>query len=192
MARPREFDEASVLDAALAVFWSKGFDGASIEDLVEATGLGRASLYGAFGDKRALFERVLDHYATAASAGDAVPEGASPNEALRTLTARWVKLACAPDHPRGCFLQQSCIVDASAPMARDLTTRAARTRRKLLERIIADGQRTGAFASGTSPHDLAGFLLTVQQGIAASARIGASQRELEAVMEVALGRVTGT
>jgi len=62
MARPREFDEDVVLGKVLSVFWERGYDGTSVEDLVERTGLGRASLYGAFGDKERLFERALALY----------------------------------------------------------------------------------------------------------------------------------
>ena len=55
MARPREFDEEQVLRRALEVFHAKGFDGTTLDELEQATGLGRGSLHGAFGDKRALF-----------------------------------------------------------------------------------------------------------------------------------------
>ena len=62
MARPREFDEERVLQAALEVFRAKGFEGTRLCDLEQATGLGRGSLYGAFGDKRTLFLKVLGRY----------------------------------------------------------------------------------------------------------------------------------
>ena len=62
MARPREFDEAEVLEAALNLFRAKGFDGTTLAELEQATGLGRGSIYGAFGDKRALFLKVLGRY----------------------------------------------------------------------------------------------------------------------------------
>lgn len=62
MARPREFDYEHVLDKAVEVFWSKGYESASIQDLVEATGLHRGSLYATFGSKQGLFLTVLDRY----------------------------------------------------------------------------------------------------------------------------------
>lgn len=62
MARPRTFEEDTVLDAAMNTFWQKGFEATSIQDLVRETGLNRASMYASFGDKKALFLRVLDHY----------------------------------------------------------------------------------------------------------------------------------
>ena len=66
MARPREFDEGAVLDAA-ACFWKQGYEATSVRDLVAQTGITAASLYNAFGDKRALYQKALDHYVEAAS-----------------------------------------------------------------------------------------------------------------------------
>ena len=62
MARPREFDEGAVLDAAVLCFWNRGYEATSVKDLVEKTGITAASLYNAFGDKRAIYEKALDHY----------------------------------------------------------------------------------------------------------------------------------
>ncbi len=62
MARPREFDETAVLDAAVQRFWVRGYEATSIRDLAESMDLSGASLYNAFGDKRALYRRALDHY----------------------------------------------------------------------------------------------------------------------------------
>ena len=62
MARPREFDQEEVLAAAMRLFWQRGYDGTSLEDLDRATGLNRGSLYNAFGDKRGLYLAALDHY----------------------------------------------------------------------------------------------------------------------------------
>ena len=61
--RPRSFDERDALEKATQVFWSKGYDGVTIDDLVAGMGVGRPSLYAVFGDKRTLFLRVLKAYA---------------------------------------------------------------------------------------------------------------------------------
>ena len=62
MARPREFDEGAVLDAAVLCFWAQGYEATSVKDLVEHTGITAASLYNAFGDKRAIYQKALDRY----------------------------------------------------------------------------------------------------------------------------------
>ena len=69
MPRPRTFDESDVIAAARDEFWSRGYGATSVEDLTAATGLGKGSLYGAFGDKHALFIRALDDYITTALDG---------------------------------------------------------------------------------------------------------------------------
>ncbi len=62
MARPREFDETTVLEAAMCCFWAKGYEMTSVRDLSEQMGITGASLYNAFGDKRSLYKKALDHY----------------------------------------------------------------------------------------------------------------------------------
>ena len=66
--RPRSFDEKNALEKAVQVFWSKGYDGVTIDDLVEGMGVGRPSLYAVFGDKRSIFLRALKSYAEAKGA----------------------------------------------------------------------------------------------------------------------------
>ena len=80
MGRPQEFDTADALRSAMHVFWSKGYEGTSLADILQATGLSKSSLYATFGDKRALFETSLDHF-VAQTIGeriercDAMPQG---------------------------------------------------------------------------------------------------------------------
>src|SRR5579872_4150278 len=107
MGRPREFSEADALDAAMRVFWSKGYEGTSLDDLTRAMGINRSSLYASFGDKEKLFNRVIARYS----------EGplAFIREALQQPTARAVIEALLrftvaflgdPTHPRGCLSLQ--------------------------------------------------------------------------------------
>jgi AcrR family transcriptional regulator len=69
MGRPREFDEETVLDAAMKLFWERGYEGTSMADLAKVMGLSPSSIYVAFGDKEALFQRAADKYARDARAG---------------------------------------------------------------------------------------------------------------------------
>ena len=104
MPRPRAFDEESVLDNAMNIFWSKGFEATSIQDLVNETGLNRASMYASFGDKKALFLRVLDHYSQKISAqrfADLrnIEDGRAAIEKTFRDTA---KTGCAEGRHKGC------------------------------------------------------------------------------------------
>ena len=85
--RPRSFDEAEALEKATQVFWSKGYDGVTIDDLVDGMGVGRPSLYAVFGDKRAIFLRVLEAYAE--TQGRISREG-TPLAADTSRLARWL------------------------------------------------------------------------------------------------------
>ena len=88
MARPRGFDERQVLQAARDEFWSCGYAATSIDDVVAVTGLGKGSLYGAFGDKHALFLRVFDDYCT--DAVNAARQSLTGQE--QEFTAAWTKI----------------------------------------------------------------------------------------------------
>jgi TetR/AcrR family transcriptional repressor of nem operon len=192
MARPREFDENVVLDQALATFWSKGFDGTSVCDLVTATGLGRASLYGAFGDKEQLFTKVLDHYLSKVEGLDTPPASdASAKDALTAITSGWVAGMCPKEGPRGCFLSMVGTSGASSDFVRDTLLHAVATRQKLLAKIIARGQQTGELRSKGDPGSLAKFLLVMQQGVSTAARAGLSPRDLQAAMKEAVDHVVG-
>ena len=193
MARPREFDEREVLGKALDAFWSKGYDGTSIEDLVQATGLGRASLYGAFGSKEQLFSRVLDHYLDQVEALDnASADTGSPSRTLRELTSRWVDGVCPSEGQRGCFLSMcGTSGGASGEMVREVLLRAVAARRRVLAKIIARGQASGELRATSSPTELARFLIVMQQGVAAGARAGLTHKELSTAMMEAVNHVVG-
>src|ERR1700675_4438841 len=110
LGRPRSFETGKALDAAMKVFWCKGYEGASLSDLTMAMGINRPSLYAAFGDKEALFRKVLDRY-------DSGP-AAYVREALNQPTARAVverlmegaaDLGTASSNPRGCLLVDAAL-----------------------------------------------------------------------------------
>lgn len=190
MARPREFDEAEVLDRALEVFWEKGYDGASIEDVVHATGLGRASLYGAFGDKEGIYRRVLDHYLARLARGVAdVRPDMTATEQLRALFRGWVGATCPDRGPRGCFLLLAGTAGGDAPALQETLDASVSRTRQLLVPILRRGQAEGDVSSRSSPEDLAELLVVFLQGIAVSARAGWSREKLERVVDEAIARL---
>src|SRR3569832_2596169 len=104
--RPRNFDELEALDQAIQVFWSKGYDGVTIDDLVDGMGVGRPSLYAVFGDKRTLFLRSLTAYAE--KKGAVAAKALLAPQPLRASIASFLKHAVetATEHgwPPGCLL----------------------------------------------------------------------------------------
>lgn len=112
--RPRVFVEQEVLDAAMLVFWEHGYEGSSITQLRNATGLSSASLYGAFGSKEGLFERVIQHYIAGPGrvseiTGDRTLD---PLEALGAMVHGTIVMQSDPAHPRGCLVALSATIGA--------------------------------------------------------------------------------
>jgi len=131
MARPREFDLDAALERAMQVFWAKGYESTSLDDLCAATGLGRSSLYGAFGDKHGLYLDALARYeeGSAARLNEALTRPVPVREAIAGFIARLIDDIVAGPGRRGCF-----IGNCAAELARDDREAAARVRRSL-ERI---------------------------------------------------------
>jgi TetR/AcrR family transcriptional repressor of nem operon len=193
MARPREFDEAEVLEAALDLFRAKGFDGTTLAELEQATGLGRGSLYGAFGDKRALFLRAVGRYCETAMAHRL--EGlAAPGAGRAAIVAlfRDIARAATLDRDRkGCMLT-NCSMEL-ADRDPDLACQAARSLDRFEQafaRAIRTGQARGEIALAHDPTRLARFLTVCMEGMLVLARIRPDPAWLDdaaASVEEALG-----
>src|SRR5579863_1940964 len=113
--RPRNFNESTALEKAIQVFWAKGYDGVTVDDLVAGMGVGRPSLYSVFGDKRTLFLRVLRAYAETkgALAAKALLSPRTLRDSLVAFLRNAVETATEEGSPRGCLLE--CV----APLVND-------------------------------------------------------------------------
>lgn len=127
--RPRSFDETGALDKAIHVFWSKGYDGATIDDLVEGMGVGRPSLYAVFGDKRAIFLRALKAYAE--RKGAAAAKALLSQQTLRDSITGFLKFAVESATQKGCA--RGCLMMCVAPLVDDAEVR------QLLQSAVAGG-----------------------------------------------------
>jgi len=108
MAGARQFDESQILDAMMRVFWQKGYEATSIDDLVAATGLKRGSLYNAFGDKAGMFCRTLQLYREEVLAALLHSlRGDDPRAALTRFFKLLAQAAGDPGRPKGCMLQDA-------------------------------------------------------------------------------------
>ena len=188
MARPREFDCQRALDAALRVFWEKGYEGATLDDLTTAMGINRPSLYGAFGNKEQLFSKVLERYATGPAAYVAVALQASTARACAEAILRGAaELGTCPQNPGGCLAVHAALAtggDAETIRKALVEFRAAGecAIRERFERAKAEGD----LPAEASPADLARFIATVVRGMAVQASSGASREELETVIMLAM------
>ncbi|MEP3279204.1 MAG: TetR/AcrR family transcriptional regulator [Stappiaceae bacterium] len=111
MGRPRSFDENEALMAAMNVFWTKGYDGASMKDLTGAMGISGPSLYSVFGDKRALYLKTIDHYSDVDACAPIVAFESEPDirKAIHGFLTSVITYSTGEQYgPRGCFLA-SCV-----------------------------------------------------------------------------------
>ena len=111
MARTRQFDERQALVSAMLVFWEKGYEGTSIQDLEQAMGLKRTSIYNAFGNKRRIFERVMACYKESVMAALFVEMDNAPNirEGVRRLLNSALNIHFDEDNPGGCLVVLSVL-----------------------------------------------------------------------------------
>ena len=177
--RPRTFDERGALEKAIQVFWSKGYDGATVDDLVAGMGVGRPSLYSIFGDKRTLFLRVLRAYAEkkGALAATALLSPRTLRDSLGAFLRHAVETATEKGSATGCLLE--CV----APLVDDAEVRkflrtAANAAVELVERRFRDGISTGEIPSDFPVAARARQLLDLVRGITMRARMGASRKTL--------------
>ena len=186
--RPRQFQLDDALDNALRVFWSKGFEGATLADLTGAMNISKASLYATFGTKDQLFQRVVDRYTDGpASYGARALDEATARKVAESLLHGAADTTTQDDGPQGCLGVQGALVTGSGGLlARDVLVewrRAAGARLELrFRRALVEGDLPGS----TDPHELALFVMTVAWGIAVQAATGTSSEELHAVAERAL------
>ncbi|MEV5184400.1 helix-turn-helix domain-containing protein [Streptomyces werraensis] len=193
MARPRMFDEERALDAAMHTFWEKGYEATSTQDLCEATGLGRSSIYNTFKSKRDLFERALAHYIdTMTTAQLAVLEDTRRRAAdrIRDLFAMVVDGETehrAGGRGLGCLTVNTTVeLAARDSRAAELLERDTARRLAVLRAVIEEGRRDGSITSRRDAGTLARFINAAIGGMRISSQGGADRTALESIAEVTL------
>jgi AcrR family transcriptional regulator len=186
--RPRSFDKQKALDAALQVFWRKGYEGASMTDLTSAMGIEKPSLYAAFGDKEQLFRRVLDHYQK--GPGNLVLAALAESTARRAIERLLRESADAgadPGTPRGCLYVQgalACGHDSDCIRTELISRRAAGE--ALLRKRLQRARKEGDLPKSSDPAGLARYIMAVLHGMSVRSSAGASHKELRGIAEMAL------
>jgi AcrR family transcriptional regulator len=188
LGRPRAFDPDQALDRALEVFWRKGYEGTSIADLTAAMGINPPSLYGAFGNKEALFRRALDRYEALheASWRDAL-DAPTGYEAIERLLMRSAASLGDKRNPPGCLMVQAalCGGEECASVTKELAARREASLALIRERLKR-AKRDGDLPEDADPASLARYATTVLHGMAVQAAGGAGRKELERVVATAM------
>lgn len=193
MGRHREFNVDEALDAALDVFWSKGYDGTSYTDLTRATGVERPGLYSAFGNKEAMFRLVLERYYSRYLTyfSEALEQPTSRQVVAHILMAAAELHTRYPDR-RGCLGVLGAVIgpDDAAPIQQALIEERAAGEAALVRRL-EQAREQGDLPPQANCSSLAAFVMTMLSGMAVQAKNGADRATLEAVAEHALSTWPG-
>jgi TetR/AcrR family transcriptional repressor of nem operon len=189
VARLKAFDEENAIDAAVDCFWMHGYEGTSVRDLAEAMGIGGASLYNAYGDKRALFARSLERYANRSMRERISRLEAShrPKEAIVAFIEEIVERSLKDADRKGCLLINSAL--DVAPHDAEIGAVVSgylEEIRTFFHRNLVAARKAGHVPRKIDADSVASHLLGVIAGIRVLARTGAGRRRLEDVARPAL------
>ena len=187
MSRPREFDNGVALEAAMQRFWADGFAGTSVRDLGDAMGLGQASVYNAFGDKRALFIQCLDRYLDANMRARVVrvENSLPPRQAIETFLMEIVERSL--ESRLGCMLANAALeVAPHDPEIAEVVAERMGELEAFFRRCVIGGQGDGSISPAVDPSDTARLLLTTVMGLRVLARGYPNRAVLEGAARQAL------
>ncbi|MDW6020519.1 TetR/AcrR family transcriptional regulator [Mesorhizobium sp. BAC0120] len=187
--RPRAFDRDLALRRAMEVFWTKGYDNASLADLTSAMGINSPSLYAAFGSKEALFNEAIVLYGKVEGPQiwDSLTSAPTAKEAISGYLRATAATFTQPGKPAGCMVILGVlnINDANEGVSRALRAIRAENREVLKQRLD-EGIAAGELAADLDTAKVAAFYVTVQQGMSIQARDGANRETLLAIADSAM------
>ncbi|SKA04509.1 transcriptional regulator, TetR family [Enhydrobacter aerosaccus] len=189
MARLKAFDEDQALDSAVDCFWARGYEASSVRDLAEAMGIGSASFYNAYGDKRELFRRSLERYANRSMRERIARIEArhAPKQAIEAFLAEIIERSVKDPDCKGCLLVNSALDVATrdAELGR-LVAGYLDEIRAFFRRNLEAAARQAQVPADIDPATISAHLLGVVLGIRVLARTGAKRRVLDSVAQPAL------
>lgn len=181
MARTKEFNEDHALDKAIEIFWHKGYNGTSAQDLVTHLGLSRSSLYDTFGDKQKLFAMALKRYQTQGqdTVKKVLEESEDIKEALTKIFKQAVKESLEDRITKGCFMVNSSVELA---MHDEEIAKIVNDNRKIIEDIflkaVKKGQEAGQISTQLDARTLSRFIFNNYSGIRVLARAGETDKKV--------------
>jgi TetR/AcrR family transcriptional repressor of nem operon len=189
MGRPKQFDPDAAVEQAMEVFWRKGYAGTTPQDLVDALGIGKGSLYNAFGSKHALFEQALRRYrdSQAVALIQMLEEPGSVKARLRKVLELLARMDLADPDRRGCMaVNTAAELAGTDETATEIVRRMFDRTEDALRALIEEGQRAGEIAPERDPAALGSLLLNTLVGLRLMARIAEDSERLNRVIDAAI------
>ena len=186
--RPISFDKDAALEAAMLLFWERGFEGASIAELTQAMGLSPSSIYAAFGDKQALFSLAVRRYLNtrAQYATEALQEQ-TLERVIRALFDNTVAFLTTPGHPPSCMTLAGAIgCSVNAAPARDLMTEVRRQNEVAIRERLLKARKSGELSKDINVDDYTRYLSLMLAGLSIQAANGSTKAELKRTSQMAL------
>ena len=185
--RPRAFCTDEALDKALTVFWEKGYEGASLQDLTDAMGINRPSLYAAFGNKESLFLKAMDRYAEKNACMIDFFNEPTAREAIEKLLYKMADKLSDPDTPKGCLIVIGALAcsDETSHIKKELAARRMHMQ-LLIQQRLERAQEEGDLTAKANAASFARYISTVTYGLSVQASSGATREQLYEIIDITL------
>ena len=178
MARTKDFDEHEVLTRAIQLFWFKGYNGTSMQDLVDALGISRSSLYDTYTDKHTLFIKALEAYQItgAAKIQEIIDQGNSAKETVRKLLELVTSEVVGDTQQKGCFMVNAEV--EVAPHDQEVNSMVCKNDQQMEDafyHVIKQGQESGEIKNNQDPRALSRFIFNAVKGMRVTAKSASDQ-----------------
>ncbi|NDV27540.1 TetR/AcrR family transcriptional regulator [Desulfovibrio sp. JC010] len=189
MARPKAYDREKVLDAATEIFWRKGYNAASLADLVAATGLNKHSMYKEFGSKAGLFAACLDHYAATAwqKLGKILKREPLGLENIRAFFAERIQYTCSEDYKSCLTLKATVGINLLESNAVERLAVHEKVFKQAFWDCLQAAIDNGELPKGKDPALLTDFLLNNIRGMLVSAELSKDEDRARKIVELVMG-----
>lgn len=189
MARKKNFIESDILEKALGLFWERGYNATSVQDLVDHLGINRASIYDTWGDKHGLYLETLKHYRQQTSSYllEKLRSERSAKEIVKDFLHDVVNDSVTDDKRKGCFMANSASEMANSDViVYQMFTDNRVKIEGVLNELIKEGQESGEFATRFDSQAYARFIFNTATGLRTLAKGTIAEKELNEVVDVAL------
>ncbi|MFN8672450.1 MAG: TetR/AcrR family transcriptional regulator [Candidatus Sericytochromatia bacterium] len=188
MPRNKEFDKDEIVDKAINLFWEKGYNTCSMQDIVDGLGLSRSSIYDTFKDKKNLFLLALKAYTdkNISLTTNMIENSENIKETIREI----FKLILDSEHNKGCFIVNSTVeFSKEDPEILEILSNNKKEVEKLFEMAIKKGQDLKQISNKNTPNSLAMYLYTSFSGLQVISKNNTKKEDLEVIIDIILSNL---